>query len=83
MLDTTNHDLNNFLDQYLIHTKILRPLYVANRFCKEILLIPSKDLMRKGISEENKNLRNNIAKKFLKIFQKRKYKKDFRFYIGT
>ena len=83
MLDIQNLDLENFLDNYISHTKILKPLYVANRMCKEILLIPSKDLTRKGISEENKELRNNLAKKFLKLFQKRKYKKDFRFYIAS
>lgn len=68
--------LEIFLDQYISHTKVLSPNFVANRFCKEILLISSKDLMRKGISLETKKLRNDISKKFLGIFKKRNYRKE-------
>ena len=80
MLETTN--LESFLDDYIMHTKLLTPLYIANRFCKDILEIPAKELMRRRISPELKSKRKDLSNEFLEIIKDRKYPKDNKFYIA-
>lgn len=73
----------NFLDFYILNfCKMLKDKFIANRYMKEILKIPAKDLMGRRISKENKQLRKDLTKKFLKIIRERNYEKDVNIFIA-
>lgn len=74
--------LENFLNNYILHTKILKPKFIANRFCKEVLYILPERLKRKTITPELRQKRQKLTKQFLKIIKKRNYKKEGNLYFA-